>query len=172
MPLDDALTLRETPQEGPVRGRRRQAQAGSLEGLERGSYAACRGSRIFSPGRPMKPASCVQISVTPASRAARQICRSKIRGPRTSSCSAICRHRGMRAGDEGRIVGPAVSISASMNPRAVAGLEPPPMLEGCVTTLQNSNRQAEGMYQPFASFAASSIARRAASCSGHPERRA
>ena len=55
-----------------------------------------------------------------------------------------------------------------MNPRADAGLDPPPMLEGCVTTLQNSKTQGEGMPHPPASVAASSIARRAAWCSGHP----
>ena len=39
---------------------------------------------------------------------------------------------------------PAVSTSASMNPRADAGLDPPPVLEGCVTNAPELEQAGRG----------------------------
>ena len=86
------------------------------------------------------------------------------------NCSANCRHRGTRAAGGGNRTAPADCRRPWMNPLAADGLDAPPELAGCVTTLQNSNTQAAGIPQLSADPAASSIARRAPSCSGQPDR--
>ena len=55
-----------------------------------------------------------------------------------------------------------------MKPLAADGRDAPPALAGWVTTLQNSNTQEAGMPHSSPAFAASSIERRALSCSRHP----